>query len=309
MSPRLRIRLLSAAIAAAACAVLGAGDALAYCRSTTCVGDCARDDDDCKLDGAKLYWPGMCVGFSLNVQASEFIALETFRPVAQASFAAWSDVDCGTGFATIAFLEQDDVDCHNAEFNQDGANANIILFQDTKWIYKGVDNTLAKTTVTYDTETGEIFDADIELNHAYNEFTIDDENVIYDLQSILTHEVGHFIGMDHTPDFLATMNAGYQSGSIELRNIESDDEAGACDAYPPDRGVQCNFQARGGFTSACLSGASEEDDGGGGCSLSRAPARSSSPGAWALLALLVAAPRRRIHGLCSRLLRSLGYTP
>jgi MYXO-CTERM domain-containing protein len=264
--------------------LLAAPDAAAYCRSTTCTGDCAKDDDDCKIDGAKLFWPGMCVGFSLNSDASEFVDLETMRDVVTKGFVAWSDIDCsGAGdYVTIAFQMQDDVPCRCAQFNKDGPNANIVLFQDTKWIYKGVDNTLAKTTVTYDTDTGEIFDADIELNHAYNEFTISDEDVVYDLQSIVTHEVGHFIGLDHTQDFVATMNAGYQQGTIELRTIESDDEDAVCDAYPPSRNVQCSFTPRGGFGWVEDGEAVNGDE--GGCSY--APAGGDPQRRWAALLLL-----------------------
>src|SRR5690606_21419473 len=74
------------------------------------------------------------------------------------------------------------------------------------------------------------------------------------------------------PDFLATMNAGYQQGTIDLRTIEQDDIDAACAAYPPDRQVQCIFEPRGGFTGECQSGSTEEE--GGGCSVAprRVPA-------------------------------------
>ena len=54
--------------------------------------------------------------------------------------------------------------------------------------YRGIDGTLAKTSVTYNDTTGEIYDADIEVNSAYNEITITDDPaaIEYDLQAILT---------------------------------------------------------------------------------------------------------------------------
>jgi hypothetical protein len=168
---------------------------------------------------------------------------------------------------------QDDVPCHCAQFNKDGPNANIVLFQDTKWIYKGVDNTLAKTTVTYDTDTGEIFDADIELNHAYNEFTTGDTDVVYDLESIVTHEIGHFIGLDHTLDVVATMNAGYQQGTTELRTLEYDDIDAVCAAYPSGRIAQCATAPQGGFASECYAVIEAEDD--DGCSVAPGAARGA----------------------------------
>ncbi len=240
------------ALAAAAVATSAAPTAEAFCRSTTCVGECARDLDGCKTQGTPLSWPGLCVSFSLNEQGSEFVDFADFERITEGSVAAWSDVTCeGGGVASISFVREANVACHRAEYNPSGPNANIILFQDTRWDYAGVDNTLAKTTVTYDTETGEILDADIEMNHAYNEYTTGDDYVVYDMQSILTHEFGHFVGLDHTADLSATMNAGYQEGTTELRTIDYDDEQGLCAAYPPSRDVTCRPKPNGGFSGLC----------------------------------------------------------
>jgi hypothetical protein len=304
LEPR-RFFASTSSVALGAWLVLLAPAAHAFCRSTTCTGgECVRDDDNCKVDGAKLFWPSLCVSFSMNAQASEFIDLPTARDIVQRSFVSWSDLECEGGTATLAFAPGKDSVCRAAEYNASGPNANIVLFQDHRWSYTSPDNTLAKTTVTYDTETGEIFDADIELNHAFNEFTTGDEEVVYDLQSIVTHEAGHFIGMDHTPDFLATMNAGYQQGSTELRTIETDDIDGACAAYPPTRNVQCNPEPRGGFTDTCSTdeGQAASEAAGGpereeeGCSLTRAGTGSTRRFAWGLLATLVVALGARRQG-------------
>lgn len=266
----------------AALLVATPGTASAFCRSTSCVGECERDVDGCKTLGAPLYWPTSCVGFALNAQASEFIDFATFRAVATRSVAAWSSLECPQGEATIAFVEQGPASCHVAEYDPAGPNANILLFQDTKWNYKGVDNTLAKTTVTYDSVSGEILDADIELNHAYNELTVGDDRVVYDLESILTHELGHFIGLDHSFDFDATMNASYDPGTVELRTLEQDDVAGACTVYPPSRKVACNPTPRGGFGDRCKEDPEDES-----CSLART--RTATSPALGVLALATAA--------------------
>jgi MYXO-CTERM domain-containing protein len=293
--PSWHARKQSAVFAAAVASLVTAASprAEAYCRSTTCSGVCERDFDECKVTGQKLFWPGLCVSFSLQKDSSEFIPFADFERVAEASAAAWSSLECDGGEATISFVRKDDVACHKAEYDPDGTNANIILFQDQRWDYTGPDNTLAKTTVTYDTETGEILDADIELNHAFNEFTTGDTDVQYDLQSILTHELGHFIGLDHTQDLFATMNAGYQLGDTSLRDIEDDDRGGVCDAYPPTREVTCRPEPNGGFSGECA----EDPPGEDGCAISRSrdessPARPDG-GVWALLAAGLAAIARR----------------
>ncbi|MEM6786991.1 MAG: matrixin family metalloprotease [Myxococcota bacterium] len=246
-------------------------DAEAYCRSTTCVGACNHDLEGCKQDGLPLYWPGYCVGFSLQADGSVNMPFEDFERVAARSVVAWSEVPCavGSGAATLAFVREPDSFCQQAEYVPGGPNVNLIMFQDTRWQYTGQENTLAKTTVTYDRDTGEILDADIELNHAFNNLTTADPGdgeVAYDLQSILTHEVGHFIGLDHTPAF-ATMNAGYTEGSVAPRILADDDVAAACAAYPPDRNVRCAPEYDGGL-AVCRSGG--DDDGADqGCSIAR----------------------------------------
>lgn len=266
-----------AALCVAATVVTAASSASAFCRSTTCVGECSRDVDNCKTEGLPLSWPEFVVEFRIASRGSEFISFPVIEDITQRSFVAWSDIPCAAGTASLAFTRGPDTSCHCAEYVPGGDNENVVLFQDTKWDYSGVDNTLAKTTVSYDAETGLILDADIELNHAFNEFTTDDDRVVYDLQSILTHEVGHFIGLDHTPDFAATMNAGYQEGTMEQRTLEPDDEAGACAAYPPGRQVEPPEELV------------EE-----GCAVSPTRHRGVSP--WVLVGFALAAgarPRRR----------------
>jgi MYXO-CTERM domain-containing protein len=293
--PRNAVSARAVALGVGAALLLASAGAEAFCRSTTCSGECARSEDNCKMEGVKLYWPTQCVGFSLDRGGSEHIPLDVIRKVTAVSLAQWSALECpGGGSATFAYTQLKDVDCHKAEFNPDGPNANIILFQDHKWQYTSADNTLAKTTVSYDTDSGEIFDADIEMNHAYNEFTTGDDYVVYDVQSILTHEIGHALGLDHTPDFSATMNASYQDGTVDLRTIEEDDMAAVCDAYPPGRSAKCDPEPRGGFTRLCAGDAEELEE--EGCSMGPRPRRAPGPPApLALLALaaLVAARRRR----------------
>lgn len=269
-----RLTPLLSCLALFAAITLAPAPAAAFCRSTTCTGDCARDDDGCKTTGKPLFWPGVCVGVSLQRDGSTNIPQEFVRAVVDESFASWSALDCGGPTATISFSQLADVSCHKTEFNTSAPNANIILFQDTQWHYKGVDNTLAKTTVTFDPDTGAILDADIEINHAYNEFTISDGDVVFDLQSVLTHEIGHFIGLDHTQDPDATMFAGYDEGTTSLRTLEPDDVAAACAVYPPERAGKCAPLPRNGLGDACGVAADPDATSGGessGCATAPAP--------------------------------------
>ena len=73
----------------------------------------------------------------------------------------------------------------------------------------------------------------------------------YDLQAIVTHEVGHFIGIAHSPDPSAVMYASYPPGSISQRTLTPDDVGAVCEIYPPKSGVVCDSTPRGGFTATC----------------------------------------------------------
>ena len=107
------------------------------------------------------------------------------------------------------------------------------------------------------------------------------------LDDVVLDTRGHFVGIDHTLDGSATMNAGYQQGTTELRTIEQDDIGALCAAYPPGRSAKCIPSPKGGLGSEC-GGEPAED---GGCSLGRgAPAPAPGGGLW-LVALGLAAVR------------------
>ena len=269
--------------------ILGiAADASAYCRSTTCRTtadhECETDDNNCPIEGAKLFWPTSCVGFSFNQDATQDLDPDETFATLRKCFAAWTQVTCpGGGQASITLQEGPLVACHKSEYNKSGPNVNVILFQDDDWQYRTIDATLAKTSVTYNDDTGEIYDADIEINTANNDMTLDlpPAHVSYDLQSIITHEAGHFIGIAHSPDDDAIMAPTYSPGSIK-RDLTADDIGAVCEIYPPNSGVVCNPTPRGGFSGTCDDPPAKK----GLCAASPPPAQTGGAGTTALLGML-----------------------
>jgi hypothetical protein len=249
---------LAVSLAMASLLLLASERAEAFCRSTTCRAqngkECPTDANGCPTDGAKLWWPTSCISYATNKLGTQDLDPADTRAVIKKCFENWTDVKCPDGTtAKMTFQELDPVDCKKSQYNKDGPNVNVVLFQDDNWIYHGIDGTLAKTSVTYNDETGEIYDADIEVNTANNTVTITDDpaKIEYDLESILTHEVGHFIGLAHSPDPAAVMFASYSPGSTGQRRLHPDDVAAICTVYPHDYEFACNTEPRNGFSGEC----------------------------------------------------------
>jgi Matrixin len=295
---------LVAAVAAVITVVVTSGEARAFCRERTCDPNDLKQqcefNDNCVISGHLLQWRNSCVSFDAQEDGSPRYGIDasTVTEVAGRAFAPWLVADCGGGagpsmkVGTFGPVECDEVS-DSRRSNEKGAN--VIMFRDDVWPYTGAIDAYALTTVNFDTDTGEIIDADIEVNSA-GVFQISvDGTTGTDLQSILTHEAGHFLGMAHaaTDDHTATMRANWDGVGTDLRTLTSDDEAGICDAYPPTRQAASDCEPLNGFASACHVPADEPS--GGGCALVPArPAGDSAPSALlGVCALVVARTIRR----------------
>ena len=297
---------------AGACALLALAVALtsstasAFCRTRTCdLGDPAQDCqivDGCMMNGLPLFWPSACVSFGVQKDGSalQAISYEQANQVAIDSFLQWRNAACPEGGnPTIDVADFGKISCHHPEYNQEAPNANVIMFRDD-WPYTEEDlvqgDTLALTTVTFNVETGEIYDADIEVNSQGTDSLVANSAQVgaddIDLHSVLTHEIGHFLGLSHSRAPGATMLPSLAPGQTSLATIEADDIRGVCEIYPQDRmATTTSCVPRHGFSTACAM----EDT---GCCTIAPGARSSrtEPLALMLTALglgLLGARRRR----------------
>jgi hypothetical protein len=204
-------------------------DAHAFCRTRTD----PVSSDDCAAVGPSLYWKNQCVGYALNQAASKKADLLKARAIVATAFAAWTAENsiCTPG---VRAIELNPTNTSTAGFDPNIVNENVIVFRDASWPYHDAGNPLALTTVTFNADTGEILDADIEVNTADPAVTAAEPLPAsgYDLQSIITHEVGHFLGLAHSHIDGATMEARYDRGQTGLRTLEVDDQEGICTIYP-----------------------------------------------------------------------------
>jgi uncharacterized protein (TIGR03382 family) len=198
---------------------------------------------------------------------------------------------------------------------------NSVIFHDDLWCHIAADgkcnvsydsSALAVTTDTANTKTGQIYDADVEVNLVDYQWAdlVEDPGLTndMDLQNALTHELGHLIGLDHTcfdlftsatgvrpdgddglpiPDCATasaevqatTMFPSAQPADVQKRTLGADDVNALCTIYnvddpPPPPGTGVN----------------------GGCAGCAAAGHPGDSGAATVLGLLAAALIARRRG-------------
>ena len=236
-----------------------AGQAAAFCLGHTCdptTEQCDTDDEDCVTSGVPLHWSSDCVTFDVQVDGSPRSGIDapmTAR-IVEAAFGAWLSADCGGAGPSIEIGTHGLVACDESRFNRTGRNANIVMFRDISWPYPGAADTFGMTMLRYDRNTGELWDADIEINSADFAINVGGDADHVDLQSILTHELGHFLGLAHPgPSHLdATMSPRWDGKGTTLRTLEADDVAGICALYPKGRSAAATCGPLNGFSPECF---------------------------------------------------------
>jgi matrixin len=77
-----------------------------------------------------------------------------------------------------------------------------------------------------------IDEADIYFNEDMYDWSTSGDPSLFDVQSVATHEIGHLIGLDHTPIVVATMYYATGPGDTSQQSLHPDDEEGARFLYP-----------------------------------------------------------------------------
>jgi hypothetical protein len=154
--------------------------------------------------------------------------------------------------------------CCRPGYEPDWSNTNCIAWREDDWPSDYPAAGLALTTLTYDASTGAILDADIELNGHDYRFGTDCSAEVVDVQSVIAHEAGHVLGLDHSAVVSATMRVSSGPGDCTLRDLAPDDVQGVTSIYPmvEDPG-QC-LPPHGGLNADC-SAPPPTDGGGCGC--------------------------------------------
>jgi hypothetical protein len=262
-----------AGLSTAGLVFLQAAPSHAFCLTHTCdpkTEDCMYDTTGCNISGKPLYWASSTVSFdiqqddsyellpdgtfALDANGAKIVSIsaDALEQVVSNAFERWVNADCGKEtHPSIRLKELPRVACSKPEYNKDQPNANVITFHDSAWPYpSNAQDTLALTTVFFDGDTGEIYDANVEINTNKDKFALASPAAgEFDLNAVLTHELGHFLGLSHSSVADATMYSSYAPG---MTTLESDDVQAICTSLKPDRQTTGDsYTPRHGWSGEC----------------------------------------------------------
>ncbi|MFO0712944.1 MAG: matrixin family metalloprotease [Sandaracinus sp.] len=237
-----------------------------------------------------LAWRHRCTSISVSsALPPRDLTIAEVRSVLETSFGTWTTVDCGGGTTGLDVDVLADTNaCTEAIHNTSGHNVHSILFVSEGWSSDRAHDprAYAVTYVWHDPETGEILDADMEINQQRGEYAICPEEGCtdgrIDLPNVLTHEIGHYFGIAHSPDDpFATMYASAPAGETIKRSLTADDTGALCTMYPPGAlPSACDPAPQGGLDLSCA------PQGNCGC---RVPGGAPGASSHAMLGLALAA--------------------
>ncbi len=184
-----------------------------------------------------LKWGSSPVRYFVNTGSVPGVSADQFRAAVDRAFQTWQAVPT----SSVSFEFAGDTDAQPL----DDDNMSTLGFLPRP----DLDRVLASTNFLIDTRTGQILESDIFFNSIYS-WSVSDagEEGFYDLQSIATHEIGHFQGLGHSALGETELRPGggrrliaagavmfpiaYASGSTVGRTLTADDIAGTSDIYP-----------------------------------------------------------------------------
>lgn len=161
--------------------------------------------------GNYLYWESGCAFLAIDNAGTKEVPGDQEFPVVDASIATWNDDtnDCSY-FKVMSSGREDGIEVNGKDYK------NVLKFRDSSWCRPATKDAAAKcydsssagiTTATYiddgGARDGAIVDADIEINGknfdiSVGGVTLGTAGCPSDLANTLTHELGHFHGLEHT---------------------------------------------------------------------------------------------------------------
>ena len=207
-----------------------------------------------------VVWPSPTITLELQQDGSDDVSDGSDLQAMANALEAWTQVPCSA--ATLVR----GADTASRAVAQDGVNR--ITFLESNW--PGGANGAGAFTVRYrDTGTtpSHWSETDIRINGEGYSWATDGQRDRIDIQGVVTHELGHLLGLAHSSIPMATMYFVTTRGFTHNRTLHPDDQDGACFLYPQAsmpcvRDAQCPLLdgTYGGAVTrqACVSGVCTE---------------------------------------------------
>ncbi|MCA9002218.1 MAG: matrixin family metalloprotease, partial [Planctomycetes bacterium] len=180
-------------------------------------------------NGQELAWtsPGN-LSVVIQSEGSDNVADLSDATALRNAIDAWNDVDLNT-----SQLVEDTDPAEQARTDWASDNLHLLAFDEsnTSGFFPSGSGIVAITPLEFYT-SGSIIDADVLFNGRDFLFTTKGEAGRFDIQDVATHELGHFLGLDHSGVAGATMYPYVDPTIILHRSLGMDDIRGLRDIYP-----------------------------------------------------------------------------
>lgn len=195
-------------------------------------------------EGEPLHWHKFEIPYWVDDSHLEMLEGEREYEIIREAMEQWNSLD--TPFAFVYMGKTPNAQWYFDDQNLE-ANENHIVFVHHSWAGQvdwEYESAIALTTLSYNTGTGELIDADMRINNEQYLFADcaaagPEEQVYTDLLYVILHETGHMTGLDHSEDLLSVMAVQDANCSDEPPHLLlPDDKECFLDFYGSDEYIQ-----------------------------------------------------------------------